>query len=208
MYLRTVRVSGDPEDLEKAITAFDHASAPLRRLPGCAAVALMVDRKVGQGIALSYWEKEAALKASEEASADARALITAERRLEVIDVECYEVALLERRQPLKEGTYARIITGRGEPARVDQVGRGMRDRALSIVKRQRGFRSVVGAFNRQNGRVLAGSCWESADDRRASETPLAPVRQEVMESVGAGASMMVENFEVVFADIRVAAGVS
>ena len=205
MFLRTVRMEGDPEHLEKAIKAFDRASMPIRRLPGCAAVALLADRKAGRSISLSYWETEAALKASEEAAADERALLTAEHDLTVADVERYEVAALERREPLKDGTYARLICGRGDAERVDKVGLGMRERTLPIVKRQKGFRSVVGAFNRRNGRVLAGSCWETAADREASDAALAAIRLEVMQAVGVAQPIKVENYEVVFADIRVAA---
>lgn len=207
MYLRTVRMEGDPEDLEKAIKAFDHASMPLRRLPGCAAIAFLADRTSGRSITLGYWETEAAMKASEEAATDARAMYTAEHNLTVIDVERYEVAVLERRQPLKDGTYARLICARGDAERVEKVGLGMRDRSLPIVKRQKGFRSVVGAYNRRNGRVIAGSCWETASDREASDGALAAMRLEVMQAVGVTQPIKVENYEVAFADIRVAAAI-
>jgi len=206
VYLRTVRLEGDPEDLEKAIRAFDHVSMPVRRLPGCAAVALLADRKAGRGVTLTYWETEASLKASEEAAADARALLTAEHDLTVIDVERYEVAVLERREPLKDGTYARLICGRGDAQRAEKVGLGARDRTLPIVKRQKGFRSVMAGFNRRNGRVIAGSCWETAADRQASDAALAAMRLEVMQAAGVAEPIKVENYEVVFADIRVAAG--
>jgi heme-degrading monooxygenase HmoA len=206
MYLRAARLAGIPEDLERAIKTFDHASVPLRRLPGCAAVALMADRTAGEGMAFSYWESETAMKASEDTAADARAVITAEHNIDVIDVERYEVALLERQQPLKEGSYARLISSRGDPDRMDQLGRGMRERTLPIVRRQKGYRSILGAINRRNGRVLAGSCWETAADRDASDPGLASMRLEVMQAVGASSAMKIETFEVVFADIRVAAG--
>jgi heme-degrading monooxygenase HmoA len=206
MYLQTVRLAGDPEDLEVAIREFDRESMPIRRLPGCAAVALMVHRNSGKGVIFSYWETEPDLRASEEAAADAREVMTSEHDLEAVDVERYEVAILERHQPLKEGTCARIICSRGEPGHVNRLGHGMRDHTLPLIKRHKGFRSVVAAFNRKNGRVVAGSCWETAADRDASEPALASMRLEVMQAVGARQSITVENLEVVFADIRVAAG--
>jgi hypothetical protein len=84
----------------------------------------------------------------------------------------------------------------------------MRERSLPIVRRQKGFRSVVAAFNRRNGRVLAGSCWETAADREASDAALAAMRLEVMQAVGVTEPIKIENYEVVFADIRVAAAIA
>jgi heme-degrading monooxygenase HmoA len=203
MHLRTVRFAGNPEDLEKAISAFEQVSAPVRQLPRCAAVGLLADRQAGKAVVASYWETEEAMNASEDAAAGARAKTAAEHGLRVVDVERYEVTLLERRHPLKAGTFGRLISGQGTPDRIDQAQREVRERALPIITVQKGFRSVVTAINRQNGRFLAGSSWETAADREASNAPLASIRQQV---IGTGSSIEVENYEVAFAEIRVAAG--
>jgi heme-degrading monooxygenase HmoA len=203
MHLRTVRFAGSPEDLGRAISAFEQVSAPVRRQPGCAAVALLADRQAGKGVVASYWETEEAMNASEEAAASARAKTAAEHGLQVVDVERYEVTLLERRHPLKAGTFARLISAQVAPDQVDHTQREVRERALPIITVQKGFRSVVTAINRKNGKLLAGSTWETAADREASNAPLASIRQQV---IGAGSSIEVENYEVAFAEIRVAAG--
>ena len=53
-------------------------------------------------------------------------------------------------------------------------------------------------------RSIAGSSWDTAADREASHAALAPIREELMAT--AGSSPQVENYDVVFADVRVAAG--
>jgi len=202
MYLRAIRLAGSPENIAGAIPKFDEISAPVRRMPGCAAVALAADAGEGKAIVLSYWESEDALNASEEAGAGARARTAAEHGLEIVDVERYEVAYLERRKPLKAGTFARMISSSRPPDRVDELQREVQGRVLPIISNQKGFRSVVTAVNRTKGKVLAGSSWETAADREASEVALASIRQELMAT--AGSTMLVENYDIVFADVLVA----
>ena len=204
MYLRAIRLAGSPGNLEGAIAKFDDISAPVRGLPGCAAVALAADVDAGRAIILSYWESEEAMTASEEAGSGARARTAADHGIEIVDVERYEVTYLERRKPLQAGTVARLVSGERPRDRIDELTREVQGRVLPIITAQKGFRTVAHAVNRENGRVIAGSSWDTAADREASDVALAPIRQELMAT--AGSTMLVENYDIVFADVRVAAG--
>jgi heme-degrading monooxygenase HmoA len=206
MYLRAVRLAGSPDSLAAAIAAFEQVSSPVRELPGCAAVALLADRDGGKAVVASYWESEAAMQASEQVAADARATTTSEHGIEIVEVERYEVTFLERRQPLRAGTFARLITSQVVPEKVDQLQREMRESGLPIITGQKGFRSLVTAVNRHNGKLLGGTTWDTAADRETSNAALAPIRERVIGSGGGAGSPVVENYEVAFADVRVTAG--
>jgi len=203
MYLRAIRLAGNPESIAGAITKFDEISAPVRRLPGCAAVALAADAGAGKAIVLSYWESEETLNASEEAAAGARARTAAENGLEIVDVERYEVTYLERHKPLSAGTFARLVTSTRPLEQLDALQREIQGRILPMMTKQKGFRTAATAVNRTNGKVLGGSSWDTAADREASDAALAPIRQELMAT--GGSTALVENFDIVFADVLVAA---
>ncbi|HEX6492301.1 MAG TPA: antibiotic biosynthesis monooxygenase, partial [Candidatus Dormibacteraeota bacterium] len=204
MYLRTIRLAGSPENLEGVITRFDEISAPVRGLPGCAAVMLAADVGAGKAIIFSYWESEGALNASEEPGAGVRARTAAEHGIEVVDVERYEVSYLERRKPPTAGTFVRLVSTTRPPEQLDALLSAVQGRVLPIIVNQKGFRSAVNAVNRQNGKVIGGSSWDTAADREASNAATATVREELMAA--AGSAPEVENYDVVFADIRVTAG--
>ncbi|HEX3605384.1 MAG TPA: antibiotic biosynthesis monooxygenase [Candidatus Dormibacteraeota bacterium] len=204
MHLRMVRLAGSPEALEGAISAFDQVSAPVRKLPGCAGIALLADREGGQAVVVSYWESEEALTASNDAAANARATTVSRHGLEVLDVEQYEVTHLERRQPLQPGVATRLVSVQATPDRIDEIQRELRARAVPILTALSGYRSVLQAVNRSNGKLIAASSWETAADREASNAQMAGVREYMQEMTG-GSPPQVENLEVVFADLGVAA---
>lgn len=201
MHLRVVHLTADGTIIEEAIAGFEEETAPLRRLPGFAALALLSDTDAGMAMVGSYWETEDAMRSSE---ARARQCAS-ELSLKVVDLEGYEVLHLERAHPLRAGTFARIVTAQGSPDRIGDAERDLHERLLPRARAQHGFRSVAFAANRQKGRLFCGSVWETAAARAASDAVFAPDRRRLDETIGAS-SVLVENYEVAYADVRVGAG--
>lgn len=97
MYARVSHVSGTAENAEQGIESFRNTTLPeLKSQDGNRGGILLIDRGGGNGIAITLWEDEAAMQASEEWANEARRSASeqmgggGEAR-----VERYEVAVFE-----------------------------------------------------------------------------------------------------------------
>ena len=95
MHARVSRIAGSSADIEAAIADFRARVVPFSRDHGRGAI-LLVDRASGEALAITLWEDEAALHASEEQAAalrqDAADQMSAAGQPKVA---CYEVAVFE-----------------------------------------------------------------------------------------------------------------
>ena len=95
MHARVTTVAGSPADLDAGIDNFHANVVPFAREQGKGAI-LLIDRQSGEGIAITLWEDEEALRASEE-SANALRADAADQMGATGDpkVGRYEVAVFE-----------------------------------------------------------------------------------------------------------------
>ena len=209
MHARVVSVQGSAESLEAALPLWEETvAAALRQQPGFLGAVMLVDREKGGGRSVSRWESEEALTRAEAALTETRARASAamaERGIQVVDIERYEVVAFERAQPMAAGTCVRTITGQGRPDAIEALRTTVRDRALPVMKAQPGFRSMIAAINRENGRLFLGSSWDSPADREASEAAMAPERAELQETLGATA-LQVHRLDVIYAETAAEVG--
>jgi hypothetical protein len=75
---------------------------------------------------------------------------------------------------------------------------------MSVLKAQSGFRAVLMGANRQTGRMIVASVWETATDREASIAALQELRQRAPQVAGAE-TMKTELYESAFAEVKQAA---
>jgi hypothetical protein len=96
MHARVTSLSGSPDDVDAGITNFRENVVPFTREEGGRGALLLVDRSSGSAVAITLWEDEQALRASEEQAnvlrADAAEQMGASRQP---DVARYEVAVFE-----------------------------------------------------------------------------------------------------------------
>jgi heme-degrading monooxygenase HmoA len=96
MHARLSRFAGlPPERLDQTVDEFREQQLPeLERQAGYRGVVVMLNRSSGQAAALSFWESEADLRASEKLAARAReaAVATAQPEREAV-VDSYEVVI-------------------------------------------------------------------------------------------------------------------
>ena len=95
MHARVTSLSGSPADVDAGIANFRENVVPFARDGGKGAI-LLVDRKTGKAIAITLWEDEQALNASDERAnalrADAAQQLGATQQP---TVDRYEVAVFE-----------------------------------------------------------------------------------------------------------------
>jgi len=96
MHARVTSLSGSPGEVDAGIADFREKVVPFTHEQGGKGGILLVDRQSGQALAITLWEDEQALRASEERANELRAAVAEEMRTsEEPTVDRYEVAVFE-----------------------------------------------------------------------------------------------------------------
>jgi heme-degrading monooxygenase HmoA len=96
MHARDTSLSGSPADVDGGVANFRENVVPFTHEQGGKGAILLLDRQTGSAIAITLWEDEQALRASEERANALRAEAAQEMGAsERPTVERYEVAVFE-----------------------------------------------------------------------------------------------------------------
>jgi Antibiotic biosynthesis monooxygenase len=201
MHGRVVRLMGDPAKTDESIKTWTQQVLPMiKKQKGFAGVSLLGNRKTGDGLSVSYWETEQAMKdARPQIRPDAEKVMGTVGGRIVEEDEC-EVAVQARFEPPKSGVWVRVTTVEGDPAKVDQGISDYKTRVVPVVQQQPGGRAAILLVNRKAGKSISGTIWNTEKDLQNSEAAVASIRREVAEKVGAK-SPKVEAFEVFYTEI-------
>jgi heme-degrading monooxygenase HmoA len=204
LFSRVVRLKGDPSTVDKRTSQWTQQILPLiKKQKGFAGVSYMGNRKTGDGFSVSYWETEQAMKDSRgQIRPQAEKILSEVGGSIVEDDEC-EVAVQERFQPPKVGTWVRVTTLQGDPAKVNEGISSYKSRVVPTIKQQPGGRAAILLVNRAAGKSFSGTIWDTEKDLQTSEAAVSGIRQEVAQKVGAK-SPRVEVFEVLYTEIPAA----
>jgi heme-degrading monooxygenase HmoA len=91
--------------------------------------------------------------------------------------------------------YARVSTIEGAPDKVDDVTRQTQEQTLPQLQKMEGFEGFVALGDRQSGKMLGVSFWESEEALRATEEAASSVRSEAAGAAD-GIVAGVEEYEV------------
>ena len=92
--------------------------------------------------------------------------------------------------------HARVTTLDMEPANVDRVRDRLETEDVPEFKKLDGFKGMTVLTDRQSGKTVAITFWETEDALRRSEDAVKDARQRAAERGGAG-EPRVERFEVI-----------
>jgi len=96
MHARVTSLSGSPDDVDGGVANFRENVVPFTHEQGGKGAILLVDRQTGSAIAITLWQNEQALRASEERANALRAQAAEEMGAgEQPTVERYEVVVFE-----------------------------------------------------------------------------------------------------------------
>jgi heme-degrading monooxygenase HmoA len=90
--------------------------------------------------------------------------------------------------------FVRVTTVRGDPQKIDSAIEYVDGPARAKVEATEGNRGFAVLADREGGRVLGASYWDSAESMRESESRLADLRDEAARSLDGAASF--ERYEV------------
>jgi heme-degrading monooxygenase HmoA len=207
MFSRVVRLKGDANKTDEAIKLWTQSVLPLiKKQKGYAGVSMLTNRKTGDGLSVSYWETEQAMKESRgNIRPEAQQTMATIGGAIVDENEC-EVAVMERFQPPKANVWVRLTTLEADPSKIDTGIAQFKSQVLPAVQKQPGARAAILLVDRKAGKSFSGTLWDTEKDLENSEKVIGAIRKEVAEKVGAKAPK-VEVFEIAFTEILTPAGV-
>lgn len=203
MFARITWFQSSPDRIEEGTSTYRQQAVPaLSALQGYIGAALLVDRGTGAGVTVSYWDSAESMQASEETGVTLRAQV-AEGDIKFGEIDRLEMVIHERTAPAKANTFVRVNDLQGSPTKVDDVVNLVRE-TLPLLKAQQGFRALLMGANRETGRMVVSSSWETAADREASDAAMQERRRQAGQLAGAE-NVKVELYETVFAEVKQAA---
>jgi heme-degrading monooxygenase HmoA len=186
MYVRSSRLQFPPDQLDKAIAHFKEVTVPAaRQVAGFAGIVMLVNRSSGDCAGNTFWESGDALKASEDLGSQLRTQAAGAAGGKVTSVERYEIVIRELATPPTSGTYIRVNVGEASPAKLDTLVQRMRAEALPTVQGQRGFRALNLGIDRESGRFMIVSVWDTPEDREASFAAIQEMRTRLFADIDA-----------------------
>jgi heme-degrading monooxygenase HmoA len=202
MYVRVTAIRTDPSRVDSGIAYFEDEAVPgMRSARGYAGAGLLVDRETGAGAGITYWETLADMNAAEQMGQQARRRSSESTGAEVIDVDRFELILLNRASDPAAPSFSRIEQLYGDPQRLDEGIAFVREKVLPNLSKQKGYQSLLLGANRMTGRVVMTSSWRTAEDRAASEAAVVDQRATAARILQAK-QVDVTLLEVAFIEIK------
>lgn len=182
MYMRLTRVQSSPDQIEQMITNFEGRVMPAAKQGmGYAGAALYVNRETGQAADVTFWESAQALAASEVLGIATRTQAAESTGFKIVNVERFQIVLLDRAQPPKTPAHTRVDNGFTPPERLDEFANFIRDDVTPALRQRNGYLWMTTSVDRTSGVVAVTSNWETAEDRKAGDSSFASVLQRAAE---------------------------
>jgi hypothetical protein len=188
MFIRATRLQTPADRVEASIDNFKQETLPrLRSAPGNLGAVLLVNRQMGSGIGLTYWESGKAMAAAEQLGMQARADVTRSvPGSQIVNVERFELMIMDRSGSPRAGGFVRVNTVTGDVDKLDALTVFLRNNALPVVRNLPGWRALISGVDRQTGRSFISAVYDSMDSLEASESNVAGLRTEAAKIAGAG----------------------
>jgi heme-degrading monooxygenase HmoA len=200
-HARVVRLKTEPANIDKGTKQWTSEIFPLlKKQDGFRGATLVGNRQTGDGLAVSYWESEQAMKNARPNVRPQAETILGQTGGKIVDDDEYEVAVLERIQPAKAGVFVRVTTVDADPAKHAEGIANFKEKIVPVIRKQAGARTALLFVNRKTGRTFSGTAWDTRQDLDKSEAAVSGLRDEAIKKVG-GKSGKTEAFEVYFTEI-------
>ena len=82
-------------------------------------------------------------------------------------------------------TYTRLTTLQADPSKLEDGIRFFREQAITTARQQRGFQGARLLVDRQSGKAIAVTLWESEEAARAAESAMNQSRTQGAQMLGA-----------------------
>ena len=200
-HARVLRLKNEPTNSDKTIKEWTSEILPLlKKQDGFRGATLVGNRKTGDGLSVTYWASEEAMKNARPKVRPQAETIMSNAGSKIVDEDECEVAVQERIQPPKAGVFVRVTTVDADPAKADDGIAFYEEKIVPVIRKQAGARTALLLVNRKTGRAFGASGWDTEKDLEKSEAAISSLREETIKKFG-GKGGKVEAFEVYFTEI-------
>ncbi|MCW2677075.1 MAG: hypothetical protein JWR70_2115 [Modestobacter sp.] len=202
MYARTTIIRGNPRSIDDGVAYMRDESLPtLQEIDGFVGLSMLAERDTGRCIITTAWAGEEAMNASADRVRPLRERV-AEKLNGQAEIQGWEIAVLHREHPSGDGAAARVTWVRTAPDRMDQLLDGYRATLMPRYQELPGFCSLSMLVDRQSGRGVGVTTFESRDALDRSREQTRSLREEFTPTVGAEV-LEVAEMDLVLAHLRV-----
>lgn len=164
----------------------------------------LVDRENKRSLGITFFPGESDIREAAPVFERMGDEIPEEQRGKRKSVDNYEVSINEGGE---NANAARVSRLEGDPGKIDEATQRAVQDILPRARQLPGFQGAIAMVDRDKGRTLLVTLWESAEKMRSSEEQADKLRQESAEA-GRGRVVGVERYEVMYAKLPAAVGVS
>jgi hypothetical protein len=162
----------------------------------------LVDRENKRSLGITFFPGESEIREAAPVFERMGDEIPEEQRGKRKSVDTYEVSINEGGEKAKAARVSRL---EGDPKMIDEATRRSLEEILPRARKLSGFAGAIAMVDRNKGRTLLVTLWDSAEKMRSSEEQANKLRQESAE-VGRGRVVGVERYEVMYAQLPAAVG--
>jgi hypothetical protein len=200
-HARVLQLKNEPANTDKTIKDWTSQILPLlKKQDGFRGATLVGNRKTGDGLSVTYWASEEAMKNARAKVRPQAEPIMSSLGSKIVDEDECEVVVQERIQPPKAGVFVRVTTVEADPAKADEGIAFYEEKIVPVIRKQAGARTALLLVNRKTGRAFGASGWDTEKDLEKSEAAISSLREETIKKFG-GKGGKVEAFEVYFTEI-------
>jgi len=200
-HARVIRLKTEPASTDQAIKEWTSGIFPLlKKQDGFRGATLVGNRKTGDGLSVTYWASEDAMKNARPKVRPQAETIMSSVGSKIVDEDECEVVVQERIQPPKAGVFVRVTTVEADPSKAAEGIAFYEETIVPVLRKQPGARTAILFVNRKTGRTFSASGWDTQKDLEKSEAAVTGLREEAIKKIG-GKSGKVEVFEVYFTEI-------
>jgi quinol monooxygenase YgiN len=202
MYARSTTVRGTPQAMDEGIAYVRDTVMPaVRQMDGCIGLSMLADRDTGRCIVTTSWADAAAMSASASGVMAMR-----QRAADVMggpaEVQEWEIALMHRLHQAHHGACARVIWHDGDAGSIDHMIDSFRMTILPKLEDLPGCCSVSVMIDRDSGKSVVTTTYDSPQDMAAAKERAMQMRQEFIQQMNRTVTEVGE-FELVLAHLRV-----
>ncbi|MET7285370.1 antibiotic biosynthesis monooxygenase [Streptomyces sp. NPDC005573] len=201
MFVRTIYVTGDPEQIETAVRALNSEGRELlEERPGYRGAGVFVDRELGKLLGVSWWDSEKARHNSDEVMREHRPAML-RPFAGTLAVENFEAVVYHAVGVPRAGGGLRVTRVEFDPADARIFADTFRSAVLPRLEEMHGLATAGLFLDRERGTGQVGALFTDRASMAASRAAQAAVRHDTAAKVRVDV-VGLEEFEVVHADVR------
>lgn len=202
MYVRATTINADPARIDEGIAFVRESVVPaVESLPGNLGLSMTVDRITGTTSVTTAWETEAARAAADEVLTSLRGKAMHMMGTGTPVTEYFELAVLDRLRPAKDGFWNRMTFVSIDPAHLDDAIDAYSSSTLHDLQLLPGYCSAVLLIDRARGAGIVSLTFDSLASLEESRPQAEIIRRAAVEKTGARVSEIRES-QIVIAGLR------